>query len=136
MSLTDYAFAVGLGLLVVLVAAFPLVTAAVVVSIPGRRPSAKFWFVLVSGVVAYGVGALFLLVALFFRMTYTYLGAQLQVDGYGALAHSLRAMSDLTRWLPVIAFFVSGIAVPIYGRLRVWERIHSAVLNEPTGPMQ
>jgi hypothetical protein len=119
MSPGQYLIVLAFGVGIVVVSAFPLLTAWIVTLIP-KRPQRKFHFVLVSGALSYGLTCFLAVLLLPFLLLGSQVAAEFDVDGHSDLAFALDVIVKYSVYVLLNAVLVFAVVVPIYLRRKWW----------------
>jgi hypothetical protein len=132
MTLTKYFFSLGIGALILLVAAFPVLFATLVAWMPGRRPRYKASFVIVCSIIAFGVAGLMDVVALPFALAADHLAPQMEHDGYVGVATAINSLAELFSWVPLVGLALASVLVPVCAGAKLWGRLVDALAGRDT----
>ena len=120
--------AIGLGIW--LLAALPLTIGIMVALVSGNKIKNKPLFVISSGVVSYGIGALVFVAFIPFTMIAYYFAPYWYDQGYDTLANSVSYISEGRDIVPIIVAIISSFVVPIIGRMKYWSKLCECMSNK------
>ena len=130
MEFDVYLKAFGMGFVVWLVAALPIVVATIVALYPGHTVPKKRLFVVLSGVISYGIAVLVFVVFVPISLLATYFSPQWEAQGYLSLATTTNTLAEVGGVLPFIVVIVCSFVVPIMGRNKYWDYIAKFTANK------
>ena len=129
MTPLEYLTIFGMGALVFIGFAFPLLFSLIVAYVPRPGVNKKILFVLVTAALSYGVGVIVFVSLIPLSLVNQYLVPQWEAVGYKVLTNSIKCVMAIVEWLPIIIGITASIAIPIYGRRGIWQKISEIMAN-------
>jgi hypothetical protein len=123
MEFDVYLKAFGVGFVVWLVAALPLVVATIVALYPGKYVPRKRLFVILSSVISYGVAVLVFVAFVPISLLATFFSPQWAAQGYQSLASTIETLAEVGSVLPIIVVATGSFLIPIVARKKYWDYI-------------